>query len=272
MSIKKQSIEEYRDFIKRLEDKTRKNNLTASLTLIQETEPIFIRLLNAPDFPEYALRVLDSEDENDYRGVADFDYDKKELFLGIRTGRSISLLTLFHEFTHLLDMSIYNVGNRNTDKSLVIYTEYHALQSEMLLLLRAESIDAIPDFHIADPIFTNGKSLKDYWLDKLEQALNKLKNLECEYKLWDVLTLLGNYWGIRSIVEMKCIEYKEHSLGLLEHYQLRQEIMRNSDFQALNISDLKALDILMHGWLSKESVQKSMSICQSLIMNTDEPN
>jgi len=109
MSIIKQSLTDFMTEVLKLRAPQRRIAID-SLHTLQDAEPEYKRFCDLADFPEYALHLIskpDSHNGNHYCASAGYEEKSKEYYIVIPTYRNISKATVFHEFTHLLDMCVY---------------------------------------------------------------------------------------------------------------------------------------------------------------------
>ena len=154
---------------------------------------------------------------------------------------------------------------------MLFYTEYHAAQIEFLIALGVTSQKNISDFSITQNVSIGSYgNVEDYWYDKLQMALNSINDLSKEKDedgIYNALTLLCNYWGIRSIFEMKCLDYLE-KMDQEKHKSTIDEIRDALFSHSVDVQDLDVIDCLLHNWLDEVKVKEAMLVCQRVIKKT----
>lgn len=238
------------------------------LSRIQQDYCSFMGIQSLPSF-ELCQEIIQKGTKRCYIARARYDFEKAKLILEIPSGYEIPISVLFHEFTHLYDYSLYVIGSgmlpgdeemRAID--LTVYTEYHASQVEILQLLGANSVQAPPKFSLEQTITIGKLSFKvyEYWLGRLDKALLILNSQEYNNdevkRIIQTLTLLGNYWGIRSIVEKYATDYSDD-------YKKRNGY--NSILHHFDPLAFVELDELMHGRLTSNEINRSIYLCSDII-------
>ena len=142
---------------------------------MKQYEEEYKAFMGINEFPEYKLELfkLDINDINEsgYGAPAQskYNFNTGEHILRVCTDLEVMKYIVFHEFTHILDSEMYVNGNANAYAYLTGYTEYHASQVELMLLLGANSIN-VDDFafSIEEKIktITGEKSVKDYLYER----------------------------------------------------------------------------------------------------------
>lgn len=112
------------------------------------------------NFPAYDLQfkaVSKSKADNQgYEVLACTSYQAEiqKHILEVSTNVELSKHLMFHEFTHMMDSELYVNGDKYRYVGVSGYTEYHASQVELMLLLGANAINDIPTFSIDTIIYT----------------------------------------------------------------------------------------------------------------------
>lgn len=183
--------------------------------------------------------------------------------LTISTNIPLLKYVLFHEFVHILDTEMLVKSKDVTTAKCRFggvhgYTEYHASQIELLLLLGARSSNEQIEFSMKDIIHTmSGKiSVQNYIDDRHLTA----KVLFCDSgfpqsiaSLGTALGVLFNYWGLRSICRMHATDY--------------EEIIDNEAFlNFIPSKDFSEMNRMMNGWLTKPQIESLMPIYVKTIL------
>ncbi|MEE1442316.1 MAG: hypothetical protein UGF43_01670 [Blautia sp.] len=123
---------------------------------------------------------------------------------------------VFHEFTHILDAEMYAKNNPANYAYLSGYTEYHASQIELLILLGIDNMHSLQqstfsmDTRIA--AFPNKMSVDEYLHGKHRFVIDMMHRDDFPKDLEVLKTTIGvlyNYLGIRSICKMYGKDYRE---------------------------------------------------------------
>lgn len=210
-----------------------------------------------------------------YKGSV--SYENGEMTLRVQHDKTILECVLFHEFTHLLDRAQFISTGQTTEEGLFCYTEYHAAQNEILQLLRASYYDDIQKYSIKKELPLLRKStrepatLESYWTDKLQNIEKAIQTDKKDtVKVLDILTLIFNYWGIRSVIEMCCIDYNSDDYP--EHAKFLDEVWELSFMQGVNKQEIDYLEQLLHGILNDLEKKEAFEQCQLLISTSSVPD
>ena len=114
--------------------------------LIEKYEKEYKQFMGIESFPKYKLELFEIKmDEVDVAGFgapAQAIYNPKtdEHTLRICINLELKKYIVFHEFTHILDADMY--ANRDSLRYAYLsgYTEYHASQVELMVLLGVDNI------------------------------------------------------------------------------------------------------------------------------------
>lgn len=153
---------------------------------------------------------------------------------------------LYHEFTHILDTEIYARGDKTKYVLSSGYTEYHASQIELLILLGAKSLKDKVAFSASKYIKTlAGEMTVQQYVDmKRSQAIDLFQRNDFPKNIEQLKTAIGilfNYWGLRSICYMYCKDFVE-------------EINNTAFTQHIPANVFNPMNQLMVGWLTKRLI------------------
>lgn len=153
---------------------------------------------------------------------------------------------LFQEFTHILDAEVYAKGDKVKYVTSSGYTEYHASQIELLIMLGAENLRDPISFSIDQHITTiaGEKTVRQYVGMKRRQAMGLYQRKDFPYSIDQLKTAFGllfNYWGLRSICYMYCKDFEEET----DNKVLTRFIP---------VDILSLMNQLMVGWLTEEKI------------------
>lgn len=215
----------------------------------------FMKILH---FPKYTLRThtvsISTADSQGFEVAASTSYQPLtgEHALSVSTNLLLSKYLMFHEFTHMYDSEVFVHGDKKRYGGLSGYTEYHASQIELLLLLNAKTVDSPISFSMNTVIstFSGEKSVKQYVNDKYQHAIDLFGRKDFPANLNTLKSALGvlyNYWGLRSICEMYATDFEE-----VVNNEVLLKTIPSQLFSANNN--------LMHGWLNKEKIELSINL------------
>lgn len=96
-------------------------------------------------FPEFEIQyyALDCSKDYSYGAQAIFDVKTKKHTLRLPINIEVPRFLLFHELTHILDAEKYSIGEKNHDFCLHGFTEYHASQVELMVMIGAKTISML---------------------------------------------------------------------------------------------------------------------------------
>ena len=215
---------------------------------VKKLEIDFKAFMGIDSFPIYRFESktvsLVKADSEGFDSVAQSKYNPgtQEHTLIVADNLIIEPYILFHEFTHILDAEIYARGDKVKYATSSGFTEYHASQIELLMMLGANSVNEQMSFSANKMVKTIGenKTVQQYIDMKRNHATELFarddfpKNIE---QLKTAMGVLFNYWGLRSICYMYCKDYKEETDNRVFLRYISPDV-----FQAMNI--------IMVGWLS----------------------
>ncbi len=216
---------------------------------VKKLEKEYAAFMDLDRMPSYILeskKVSLSKAENEgFDSIAQALYkpDTQEHTLVVADNIIIEPYILYHEFTHILDAEIYARGDKTKYALSSGYTEYHASQIELLLMLGAKSIKEQVTFSASKSITTiTGKKTVQQYVDmKRLQAIDLFQRNDFPKNIEQLKTAIGvlfNYWGLRSICYMYCKDFEEET--------------DNSAFiQHIPVEVFNTINRLMVGWLSE---------------------
>ena len=209
------------------------------------------------EFPDFEIIMRDNlteeEIKKEYYPIAQAEFDSKNGKHTLIVNENICQdYLLFHEFTHILDSEMYVMGDKKRNLGLLGYTEYHASQIELLLLLKAKTINSNVSFSMTDIIKTcTGEITVKEYIETKRKCAKELfsqdgfpQNIEI---LEASLGVLFNYWGLRSICKMYAKDYNE--------------VIDNGAFlKYISSFYFCKLNNLMNGWMDEEKIEKSIEV------------
>lgn len=224
--------------------------------LIEKYEKEYIEFMEIEGFPKYKLELFEMKmDEVDTAGFgasAQAIYNPKtdEHTLRIWIDLELTKYIVFHEFTHILDSEMY--ADRDSLKYFYLsgYTEYHASQVELMVLLGIDSINPVEfAFSLNSKIETlpSEKSVEEYLCTKHQFVVDLMSRSDfpANYEtLKIVLGVLYNYFGLRSICKMYAQNYVEH-------------VDNTTIIKILPLHLFYEMNAFMEGWFDKSKVEKS---------------
>lgn len=217
---------------------------------VEELIKEYIKFMDLERMPSYILKAkkvsLSRADNEGFDSIAQTLYkpETKEHILIIADNIIIEPYILYHEFTHILDAERYAGGDKTKYAQSSGYTEYHASQVELLVVLGAKSIKEGVVFSISQKITTiaGEKTVKQYVDMKRKQAIDLFKRNDFPKNIEQLKTAIGvlfNYWGLRSICYMYCKDFEE-------------EMYDNVAFtKYISVDVFNSMNQLMVGWLSE---------------------
>ena len=225
---------------------------------LKQYEREFKEFVGIKDFPIYQLTTkevsLSVADSRGFDSAASTFYNPKTNThtLQISTNLVLPKYLVFHEFTHILDTDLYADGDSTNYAGLSGFTEYHASQIELLLLLGAKNINDFISFKMDTIIstFSGDKSVLQYVRDKQQHAIQLFKRTDFPADLETLKSAFGvlyNYWGLRSICEMYASDYVE-------------EIQNDAFLQFISAMNFCLMNTMMHGWLDKRKIEKTVPL------------
>ena len=201
------------------------------IILIKEYEKEYIEFMEIEKLPQYKIDFFEiNVEESDAAGfasAAQAHYNTKtdEHILRICKSSEIPKYIVFHEFTHILDTEMYAKQDSWRYMALSGYTEYHAAQVELMIMLGADSIQT-QDFSFTVDVEIGNSTVRNY--------LN----------LKTTVGVLYNYFGVRSICKMYAKDYTE-------------EVDNTIIIQKLSKVLFEEINSFMVGWFNEAQVELS---------------
>lgn len=189
-------------------------------------------------FPKFEIEyyALDLSKDYIYGAQAVYDAKTKKHILRLPTDFEIPKILLFHELTHILDIEKYSVGENNHDFCLHGFTEYHASQVELMVMIGAETISSTVSFSMKDQINRSECSVQKYVNNKLETARELMLDLN-RYRRIDGLGVLYNFLGLRSICSL-------YSSDFIDQYDYNDFVKTMSSYLFISLKNYKV------GWVN----------------------
>lgn len=162
---------------------------------------------------------------------------------------------LFHEFTHILDTEMY--AKKDSSKCIYLsgYTEYHASQVELMVLLGENNIRPNKFTFSLDSEIFHKKTVKDYLLQKHQLFMDMMNGKAVTMNAEKLITTLGvlyNYWGLRSVCKM----YGQNYIEQIDNTPIIKEFPERMFFVA---------DTFMEGWFDKKKVEQSFGLYSNIL-------
>lgn len=212
----------------------------------------YMTFMNLHYFPDYALQTQEvsqiAADSQGFGSIATALYQPStnQHTLIISTNIPLVKHLMYHEFTHILDSETLANSDKMRYVGISGYTEYHASQIELAMLVGAVTIDTIPKFSMNTILstFSGEKSVSQYVHEKYQLAIDLFSRKDFPANIQTLKTAFGvlhNHWGLRSICEMYATDYSER-------------IDNMSFLKFIPSAVFSALNRLMHGWLNKTEV------------------
>ncbi len=224
--------------------------------LIEEYEKEYTKFMGIDSFPKYELELFEIKmnevDEAGFGAIAQAMYNPKtnEHTLRICINLELSKYIVFHEFTHILDAEMYASGDSIKYMCLSGYTEYHASQVELMVLLGVDSIHSTEltfSFKSQIETFSSIMSIEDYLCCKHQFVVEMMSKKDFPANIEILKTTLGvlyNYFGLRSICKMYAQDYVE-------------QVDNTTIINILSSQTFYVMDTFMEGWFNKLKVEMS---------------
>lgn len=186
--------------------------------LIEQYEKEYIDFMQISNLPSYELELfelnLSEINTTGFGSFAQAIYIPKtdEHILRVSSNAELMKYVLFHEFTHILDTEMY--AKKDSSKCIYLsgYTEYHASQVELMVLLGENNIRPNKFTFSLDSEIFHKKTVKDYLLQKHQLFMDMMNGKAVTMNAEKLITTLGvlyNYWGLRSVCKMYGQNYIE---------------------------------------------------------------
>ena len=189
-------------------------------------------------FPEFEIEyyALDYSKDYIYGAQAVYDVKTKKHTLRLPADFEVPRFLLFHELTHILDVEKYSVGEKNHDLCLHGFTEYHASQVELMVMIGAKTKRSTVCFSMKDQINRSDCSVQKYINNKLETARKLILDLD-RYRRIDGLGVLYNFLGLRSICSL-------YSSDFIDQYDYNDFVKTMSSYLFISLKNY------MVGWVN----------------------
>lgn len=224
--------------------------------LIDKYEKEYMDFMGLEEFPKYKVECFEINiNKTDAMGFgapaqAKYNPHTDEHTLRICSNLEVRKYIVFHEFTHILDAEMYAKNSPTNYAYLSGYTEYHASQIELMLLLGKDIIHSKqPEFSLTTRIdvFPNKMSVDEYLHGKHQFVVDMMRRDDFPHDLETLKTTIGvlfNYLGIRSICKMYGKDYSEH-------------VDNTSIIKWIPLPLFTVINTFMQGWFDKTKVEKS---------------
>ncbi len=202
-------------------------------------------------FPEFEIQyyALDCSKDYSYGAQAVFDVKTKKHTLRLPTNFEVPRFLLFHELTHILDAEKYSIGEKNHDFCLHGFTEYHASQVELMVMIGAETISSAVCFSMKEQINRSDWSVQKYIDNKLETARKLMQYSERRRRI-DGLGALYNFFGLRSICSL-------YSSDFIDQYDYHDFLETMSSYLFMSLKSY------MIGWVN--DVEKAVALYSNVL-------
>ena len=185
--------------------------------LIKEYEKEYIEFMEIEKLPQYKIDFFEiNVEESDAAGFASaaqayYNTKTDEHILRICKSSEIPRYIVFHEFTHILDTEMYAKQDSWKYMALSGYTEYHAAQVELMIMLGADSIQT-QDFSFTVDVEIGNSTVRNYLNSRHQLVVNMMNRTDFPRDIEALKTTVGvlyNYFGVRSICKMYAKDYTE---------------------------------------------------------------
>lgn len=169
-----------------------------------------------------------------------------EHILRICKSSEIPRYIVFHEFTHILDTEMYAKQDSWKYMALSGYTEYHAAQVELMIMLGADSIQT-QDFSFTVDVEIGNSTVRNYLNSRHQLVVNMMNRTDFPRDIEALKTTVGvlyNYFGVRSICKMYAKDYTE-------------EVDNTIIIQKLSKVLFEEINSFMVGWFNEAQVELS---------------
>lgn len=234
-------------------------------SLIGKYEREYIEFMGIESIPKYKLELFEIKlgeiDAAGFGAIAQAIYNPKtdEHILRICVNLDLMKYIVFHEFTHMLDAEMYAKKNPLKYMYLSGYTEYHASQVELMVLLGIDSIYSTKfKFSLKTKIETLpvSKSVEEYMVAKHQFVADMMSRSDFPINIEALKTTIGalyNYFGLRSICKMYGENYVE-------------QVDNTAIIKILPLQVFFVMNTFMEGWFDKSKVELSFGPYSNAIM------
>ncbi len=191
---------------------------------------------------------VEESDAAGFASAAQAYYNTKtdEHILRICKSSEIPRYIVFHEFTHILDTEMYAKQDSWKYMALSGYTEYHAAQVELMIMLGADSIQT-QDFSFTVDVEIGNSTVRNYLNSRHQLVVNMMNRTDFPRDIEALKTTVGvlyNYFGVRSICKMYAKDYTE-------------EVDNTIIIQKLSKVLFEEINSFMVGWFNEAQVELS---------------
>lgn len=220
--------------------------------LIKEYEKEYIEFMEIEKLPQYKIDFFEiNVEESDAAGFASaaqayYNTKTNEHILRICKSSEIPRYIVFHEFTHILDTEMYAKQDSWKYMALSGYTEYHAAQVELMIMLGADSIQT-QDFSFTVDVEIGNSTVRNYLNSRHQLVVNMMNRTDFPRDIEALKTTVGvlyNYFGVRSICKMYAKDYTE-------------EVDNTIIIQKLSKVLFEEINSFMVGWFNEAQVELS---------------
>lgn len=233
--------------------------------LIEKYEKEYKEFMEIDSFPKYKLELfeikMDEVDAAGFGAPAQAIYNPKtdQHTLRICINLELKKYIVFHEFTHILDSEMY--AKRDSLKYMCLsgYTEYHASQVEIMVLLGVDNLHFMEFAFLLNSkieTFPFEKSVEEYLCAKHQFVVDMMSRSDFPANIETLKTTLGvlyNYFGLRSICKMYVQKYVE-------------QVDNTTIIKTLPPQIFSVMNIFMEGWFDKTKIEMSLGPYYNAIM------
>lgn len=192
---------------------------------IKNCEKNYKQFMRIDKFPSYELVckniTIEKSQKQGFDSIGTAHYNildgthHLEFWLKIKDIQPDGDYVVFHEMTHILDAEQYAQKDKMKFLSNHGYTEYHASQVELMLLLKADNINDTISFSMNDKVETIGgtKTVFEFEQAPRLHAIELINRNDFPADIATLKTTLGlvfNYYGRRSICKMFATDYNDN--------------------------------------------------------------
>ena len=219
---------------------------------LKEYEKEYIEFMEIEKLPQYKIDFFEiNVEESDAAGFASaaqayYNTKTDEHILRICKSSEIPRYIVFHEFTHILDTEMYAKQDSWKYMALSGYTEYHAAQVELMIMLGADSIQT-QDFSFTVDVEIGNSTVRNYLNSRHQLVVNMMNRTDFPRDIEALKTTVGvlyNYFGVRSICKMYAKDYTE-------------EVDNTIIIQKLSKVLFEGINSFMVGWFNEAQVELS---------------
>lgn len=225
--------------------------------LIDNYKKEYMDFMGLEEFPKYKVEYFEinisETDAVGFEALAQAKYNPHtdEHTLCICSNLEGIKYIVFHEFTHILDAEMYAKNNPYNYAYLSGYTEYHASQIELLILLGKNNIYSLQQYTFSletrIDVHPHKMSVDEYLHKKHQFVLDMMRRNDFPKDLGTLKTTIGvlyNYLGLRSICKMYGKDYSE-------------DVNNTNVIKWIPLPLFTVINTLMQGWFDKTKVEKS---------------